>query len=198
MSTAPGNSSTSEGNSLLPAQDRPELTAGVVYDFDIIPVAGAVAGTYTLSGDIKFDRRALMMQGVTSTVADNVIQFRGVSTDTAAFWDKPKSAGERLYLRMTLADSGSSISILEDPHLLPPRNRRRRHHPRPRESRQRNQPQRPARWRWYSNPLPEPRSANGKIRRSGRTLQVQNILDNRATATDDSAAGYAVGSLDRK
>ena len=105
---------TSDGNAVLPAQDRPELTAGVVYDFDIIPVAGAVAGTYTLSGDIKFDRRALMMQGVTSTVADNVIQFRGVSTDTAAFWDKPKSAGERLYLRMTLADSGSSISILED------------------------------------------------------------------------------------
>lgn len=104
---------TPEGG-VLPAQDRPELTAGVQYDFDVIPVAGAAAGEYTLSGDIKFDRRNLMMSGTSSGVDDGTIRFRGVSTDTLGFWEKPKQPGEKLYLRLTLAADGGEISILED------------------------------------------------------------------------------------
>lgn len=104
---------TPEGG-VLPAQDRPELTAGVKYDFDVIPVAGAAAGEYTLSGDIKFDRRNLMMSGTSSEVDDGTIRFRGVSTDTLGFWEKPKQPGEKLYLRLTLAADGGEISILED------------------------------------------------------------------------------------
>lgn len=104
---------TPEGG-VLPAQDRPELTAGVKYDFDVIPVAGAATGEYTLSGDIKFDRRNLMMSGTSSEVDDGTIRFRGVSTDTLGFWEKPKQPGEKLYLRLTLAADGGEISILED------------------------------------------------------------------------------------
>ncbi len=89
---------TPEGG-VLPAQDRPELTAGVKYDFDVIPVAGAAAGEYTLSGDIKFDRRNLMMSGTSSEVDDGTIRFRGVSTDTLGFWEKPKQAGGKLHPR---------------------------------------------------------------------------------------------------
>ncbi|NCC69691.1 MAG: hypothetical protein EOM14_16155, partial [Clostridia bacterium] len=56
-----------DGKPLAP-DARPELTPGVTYEIELVPVAGAsAAGTYTLSADIDFYRSNLMVQSTTAT-----------------------------------------------------------------------------------------------------------------------------------
>lgn len=109
---------TPEGG-VLPAQDRPELTAGVEYAIELVPVAGAAeAGIYTLTADVFSGCRGnLMVQAETSDVSETgVITFPAVSTDTMGFWSKPRQPGTRMLLRVTLdkGDGGGARSVIED------------------------------------------------------------------------------------
>lgn len=104
---------------VLPAQDRPELTAGVEYAIELVPVAGAAeAGTYTLTADVFSGCRGnLMVQAETSDVSETgVITFPAVSTDTMGFWSKPRQPGTRMLLRVTLdkGDGSGARSVIED------------------------------------------------------------------------------------
>lgn len=104
---------------VLPAQDRPELTAGVEYAIELVPVAGAAeAGTYTLTADVFSGCRGnLMVQAETSDVSESgVITFPAVSTDTMGFWSKPRQPGTRMLLRVTLdkGDGSGARSVVED------------------------------------------------------------------------------------
>lgn len=109
---------TPEGG-VLPAQDRPELTAGVEYGIELVPVAGAAeAGIYTLTADVFSGCRSnLMVQAETSDVSESgVITFPAVSTDTMGFWSKPRQPGTRMMLRVTLdkGDGSGPRSVIED------------------------------------------------------------------------------------
>lgn len=109
---------TPEGG-VLPAQDRPELTAGVEYAIELVPVAGAAeAGIYTLTADVFSGCRSnLMVQAETSDVSESgVITFPAVSTDTMGFWSKPRQPGTRMMLRVTLdkGDGSGPRSVIED------------------------------------------------------------------------------------
>lgn len=109
---------TPEGG-VLPAQDRPELTAGVEYAIELVPVAGAAeAGIYTLTADVFSGCRGnLMVQAETSDVSETgVITFPAVSTDTMGFWSKPRQPGTRMLLRVTLdkGDGSGPRSVIED------------------------------------------------------------------------------------
>ena len=109
---------TPEGG-VLPAQDRPELTAGVEYAIELVPVAGAAeAGIYTLTADVFSGCRGnLMVQAETSDVSESgVITFPAVSTDTMGFWSKPRQPGTRMLLRVTLdkGDGSGARSVVED------------------------------------------------------------------------------------
>lgn len=109
---------TPEGG-VLPAQDRPELTAGVEYGIELVPVAGAAeAGIYTLTADVFSGCRSnLMVQAQTSDVSESgVITFPAVSTDTMGFWSKPRQPGTRMMLRVTLdkGDGSGPRSVIED------------------------------------------------------------------------------------
>lgn len=104
---------------VLPAQDRPELTAGVEYAIELVPVAGAAeAGIYTLTADVFSGCRGnLMVQAETSDVSETgVITFPAVSTDTMGFWSKPRQPGTRMMLRVTLdkGDGSGARSVIED------------------------------------------------------------------------------------
>lgn len=104
---------------VLPAQDRPELTAGVEYAIELVPVAGAAeAGTYTLTADVFSGCRGnLMVQAETSDVSEaGVITFPAVSTDTMGFWSKPRQPGTRMLIRVTLdkGDGSGARSVIED------------------------------------------------------------------------------------
>lgn len=104
---------------VLPAQDRPELTAGVEYAIELVPVAGAAeAGTYTLTADVFSGCRSnLMVQAETSDVSESgVITFPAVSTDTMGFWSKPRQPGTRMLIRVTLdkGDGSGVRSVIED------------------------------------------------------------------------------------
>lgn len=104
---------------VLPAQDRPELTAGVEYAIELVPVAGAAeAGIYTLTADVFSGCRGnLMVQAETSDVSESgVITFPAVSTDTMGFWSKPRQPGTRMLLRVTLdkGDGSGARSVVED------------------------------------------------------------------------------------
>lgn len=104
---------------VLPAQDRPELTAGVEYAIELVPVAGAAeAGIYTLTADVFSGCRSnLMVQAETSDVSEaGVITFPAVSTDTMGFWSKPRQPGTRMLLRVTLdkGDGSGARSVIED------------------------------------------------------------------------------------
>lgn len=104
---------------VLPAQDRPELTAGVEYAIELVPVAGAAeAGIYTLTADVFSGCRGnLMVQAETSDVSETgVITFPAVSTDTMGFWSKPRQPGTRMLLRVTLdkGDGSGARSVIED------------------------------------------------------------------------------------
>lgn len=98
---------------------RPEFVPGVIYDVDVVLVSGAPDGVYTMSADIRHRRGScpvenLMMQSETATVANGVIQFRGISTDTLGFWNKPRQTGERLFMDITMATEAGEVPICED------------------------------------------------------------------------------------
>lgn len=104
---------------VLPAQERPELTAGVEYAIELVSVAGAAeAGTYTLTADVFSGCRGnLMVQAETSDVSESgVITFPAVSTDTMGFWSKPRQPGTRMLIRVTLdkGDGSGARSVIED------------------------------------------------------------------------------------